>query len=499
MAYHTRLDNNGMHLSYEYLQSFISEDLFLVNSLITKNNITFDAYKTSVIDKAKKEQFFYYLFNDAGDVIKKSDNATEEWIETRANIYQDFLSSITSITKLPGFIFGIEYKDMTHGSDLPLLCFHKNIDNQSYILIPDFEIIQYNYYTQLKDGTDLENKIDKAVFVGSTTGTNFKENRSCWNTIDNILNDPSVRISAARFFNDKENVIFKLPSIVQCDSSQTEKFLRNQPYMQAQRMTWDQQYLNRYIISVDGNGPTCTRVALALLSNSVLMKYNSNWTVYYHRMLKPYFNYLPVENHVDIERLMETFSHDLDFLRFINGNAKREFRLLFNRRNVQRMFAIALNELYAIFFGHNTIYQENRRRISQVAHLDIDAHLSNIGDKQFWPDHEVYCDGQFIEGITIYPASALIYWYNMEYQAKLENGTITACANGGGFVGTKDHSLRMVAFRFLAKPNIPCHIEYEGVFESGYKKTVKNGNWLEYNNEMLIRITFKFGAIQNEG
>ncbi|QFG79588.1 hypothetical protein F6A13_13935 [Acidithiobacillus sp. 'AMD consortium'] len=490
-------DIKNIHLSYEYLLSLISEDLFLSSSLIIKSGITFDVYKDVLIESAKKSKsIFYYSFNNAGDAIeRKPDNI--EWgdIEIRVNSYQKFLTNLTSIIKLPGFYFGIEYEDMGGGCDIPLLCYHKNTNNKTYILVPDFEIFEYNYYMQLNDETNINDKVNKAIFVGSTTGTNFEENRDCYNTVDNILNDPSVRISAARFFNNNYNVTFKLPSIVQCDSSETEKFLRNQPYMQAQRMTWDQQYQNRYIISVDGNGPTCTRVALALLSNSVLMKYNSNWIVYYHRALIPYYNYFPVKNHDDIERLMETFSHDLDLLRFINSNAKREFRLLFNRRNVQRMFAVALNELYAIFFGHNTIYEENRRCISRVAHLDIDTHFSNIGDKQFWPDHKIYCNGQFIEGITIYPASALIDWYNMEYQAKMENGTITECANGGGFVGVKGQHLRMTAFRFLAKPNIPCHIVYEGEFESGLKKIVNNGNWLEHNNEKLKCITIEFEDI----
>lgn len=499
LAYHTQLDNDDIHLSYEYLLSLIAEDLFLTRSLIIKNHITFDAYKDAIIGRGKKSKsIFYYFFNQAGDAIERNpDNVEWDDIESRVSTYQNVLNNISNIIKLPGFCFGIEYEDMAGDFNIPLLCFHKNIDDQSHILVPDFEIFEYNYYMQLKDGTDFDNKVDKAVFVGSTTGTNFDENRGCCNTVDNIINDPSVRISAAHFFNDKENIIFKLPSVVQCDNSETEIFLRNQPYMQAQRMTWDQQYQNRYIISIDGNGPTCTRVALSLLSNSVLMKYKSSWIVYYHRALRPYFNYLPVQNHGDIEHIMETFSHDLASLRFISGNAKRQFRLLFNRRNVQRMFAIALNELYAIFFGYNTIYHENRRRLSKVAHLDMDAHFSNVGDKQFWPDHEIYCGGQFIEGITIYPASSLIDWYNMEYQAKLEDGTITACANGGGFVGTKGQSLSLIAFRFLANPNLPCHIEYEGEFESGLRKTANNGNWLEHNNEKLKRITIKFGIIQN--
>lgn len=494
-VYNPHICINEMHLSYEYLLSLIAEDLYNANLLITKNNITFSAYKDKLIDrKDKSKSVFYYFFNQDGDSFKKNtDNVEWDAIESRVKTYQDVLDNILKIIKLPGFCFGVEYEDMAGGSDIPLLCYHKNINNKSYILVPDFELVEYNYYMQLKDNDDLEKKFDKAVFVGSTTGTNFEENRYHCNTIDNILNDPSIRISAACFFHGKENIIFKLPSIVQCDSAETVEFLRNLPYMQAQKMTWDQQYQNRYIISVDGNGPTCTRVALALLSNSVLMKYNSNWIVYYHRALKPYFNYLPVQHHEDIERLMGAFS--LDFLRFISNNATCEFRLLFNRRNVQRMFAIALNEFYALFFGHDMIYHENRQRLSQVAHLDIDAHFSNVGDKQFWPDNDIYCDGQFIEGITIYPASALIDWYNMEYQAKLDNGTITTCASGGGFVGERGRLLKMIAFRFLAKPNSPCLIEYEGEFESGHTETVKNGDWLEYNNEALIRITFNFNEV----
>lgn len=453
-----------------------------------------------MIDRlGKSKSIFYYFFNQAGDAVERMVR-TIEWdaIENRVNIYQNFLDNISYHISLPGFCFGIEYDDMSGCSDIPLLCFHKNVNNQSTVLVPDFEIFEYNYYNQLKDDIDFTNKIDKAVFVGSTTGTNFEENRDHCNTMNNILNDPSVRISAAQFFNDREKIIFKLPSIVQCDCSETVEFLRSLPYTQAQKMSWNQQYQNRYIISVDGNGPTCSRVALTLLSNSVLIKYNSKWIVYYHRALRPYFNYLPVQNHSDVEGLMEMFFCDSDFLQFINGNAKREFRLLFNRCNVQRMFAIALNELYAIFFGCDTVYRENRCRLSRLAHLDIDAHFSNVGDKKFWPDLEIYCSGQFIEGVAIYPASSLIDWNNMEYQAKLEDGTITDCVNGGSYVGTKNQSIRLVAFRLFVKPNFPCHIEYEGEFQSDFVKAVNNGDWLEHNNEKLKRITIKIDTIKNK-
>lgn len=492
------LDNN-IHASYEYLLSLIAEDLFFVRSSLANSGTTFDVYKSLILDKAENSKsIFFYSFDDDANIERKPEIIKWDAIEYRLNTYQKILGELSRFIKLPGFCFGIEYEDMGKGSDIPLLCFHKHINDLSYILVPDFEITEYNYYTQLKDGSDFNNKIDKAVFVGSTTGTNFEENRGCCNTLDNILSDPSIRIAAAAFFNNNENVVFKLPSIVQCDSAETEEYLRKQPYTQSERMTWDDQYQYRYIISIDGNGPTCTRVALSLLSNSVLMKYNSNWIVYYHRKLKPFYNFLPVRKHDDVERLMDCYRNDQDFLDFINNNAKREFRLLFNRVNVQRMFAIALNEFYAIFFGHNDVYLENRLRLSQVVHFDIDAHFSNIGDRQFWPNQDIYCENQFIEGITIYPASGLIDWDKMEYQAKLNNGALTASVNGGGFAGTKNQSLCFTAFRFIGEPNSPSRIEYSGEFQSGMKKTVSNGEWLEYNNEKLKRITLKVLANLNE-
>jgi hypothetical protein len=73
----------------------------------------------------------------------------------------------------------------------------------------------------------------------------------------------------------------------------------------APRVPWSEQFPHKFIISVDGNGATCSRVVIALKSNSALLKYHSPHHLYYFKGLVPWLHYVPIVENNDIENIIK--------------------------------------------------------------------------------------------------------------------------------------------------------------------------------------------------
>jgi hypothetical protein len=65
-----------------------------------------------------------------------------------------------------------------------------------------------------------------------------------------------------------------------------------------------------FLLSVDGNGATCSRIVSALKSNSVLIKYESDSILYYFSALEPGSHFISVNADRDVEGILDQF--DLD-------------------------------------------------------------------------------------------------------------------------------------------------------------------------------------------
>lgn len=487
---------NKIFMQYEDFLSLMEDDFRKIRHILQEGEINYEKYcsRLDQINKSSKSIYTFQFDSSGVNVINQCNEVKWDAIDSRVQTTYAHLVKLSKLICLPNLRFAIEFEDMAKDTDTPILCYHKRKNYKGIILIPDFEIPENNYYCcqMYKDNTSFQKKLDNAIFVGSTTGTNANEDRETCNTIDNINNDPSVRISAAKYFYKSKKVIFKLPSVVQCDSKETEEYLRNFSFVNCERIDWDQQFKSKFIISVDGNGPTLTRVAVALLSNSVLLKYNSNWITWYHRALRPHINYIPIGWHEEIDDTLENLRENNFFYEMVSRKASADFSLIFNRANVDRHFASILNEFYAIFFGKNEIYWENRLKLDRVAHLDIDVHFSNVGDVSFWPSQEVFDpSGNVIEGLTIYPASSLFDWRDLSYQVMFEDGTESEMVLGGHFAGTKNKAAKIVGFRMIAKSGRDFQLLYTGIFADGVVQKVRNGEWLRHFSSHIKRIIFQ--------
>jgi|GEM_PF-849305 len=182
--------------------------------------------------------------------------------------------------------------------DFPLFAFQKDDDSRN-ILLPDVDFFHWSWYTRQRDDRRYEDKAIKACFVGSSTGGKITERT--------IAELSLPRLRAAAHFLDSPLVDFRIANAVQCKTSAAKALLERQRYF-SKPMTWREQLGHRFLIAIDGNGVPCSRLVIGLKSHSVLMKYRSNFSLYYFPAMVAGRDYIDiavdrdVEDAVDLER-----------------------------------------------------------------------------------------------------------------------------------------------------------------------------------------------------
>ncbi|HTZ72080.1 MAG TPA: glycosyl transferase family 90 [Acetobacteraceae bacterium] len=182
--------------------------------------------------------------------------------------------------------------------DVPIFAFQRSIA-QRIPLLPDIDLLVSHFLSgpYFVDGTPTAAKEKMAMFVGSTTGGMIDEATARAFALP--------RLRAAHYFSGNTRVDFRLPNIAQTVSAEAYEFLKQQPFCQFAKLPWPNQLKAKFLLSMDGNGATCLRVAAALLSNSVLLKYHSEQILYYFPALTPWVHYVPVHADTDVEPIMD--------------------------------------------------------------------------------------------------------------------------------------------------------------------------------------------------
>ncbi len=218
---------------------------------------------------------------------------------------------------------------------IPVFSFQKAAGNRT-LLLPDIEMLA-RHDESSHDDIPYSEKKNHAIFVGSTTGGLI--------TPESVSLGRIPRIRSAQFFHDSIDVTFRLPNIVQCDSDETVQLLRSFGFGDGKTTDWNQQFRNKFIISMDGNGASCSRVFMTLSSNSILMKYNSNNILYYFSGMIPWKHYIPIERD---ENVLYFVDHEKRFpgsFHYIVSNA-REFCSKFLSRESAMHYTMNLLRLY---------------------------------------------------------------------------------------------------------------------------------------------------------
>jgi mannosyltransferase OCH1-like enzyme/tetratricopeptide (TPR) repeat protein len=341
--------------------------------------------------------------------------------------------------------------------DVPLFCFQKS-SGFNPILLPDIDFLNHAFYADphLQDHLPYHEKARGAVFAGSTSGGLITPD---------VARDLSLpRLRAAKFFSGSEKVDFRLPNVVQCTTPQAEAILRAQPFCQKPTLTWQEQLRRRMIISIDGNGATCSRVAIALHSNSVLLKYDSDHALYYFAGMQPWMHYVPIAQDSDVERAVDMEAADPEIFAQIAENGRRFAQSYLSAESARRYTAILL-QLYEDAFSDSAAPLAPAKRVPMTPPLPpgdtsvMMVHIQSRGDRSgplgTWlgePGSTLAIEGFAISLGGIYPAG-------FTYRAIMANGALSEPAARGEYRGTRGENL----------PTYGLLIELEGDFARRYE------------------------------
>lgn len=162
-------------------------------------------------------------------------------------------------------------------------------------LLPDVDFFHHAWYLSDSDSLSYEEKSITACFAGASTGRSL--------SVEDIRQHASERLALAHAFQSSPRVQFRIASAVHCVDDEARALLLAQPYF-SPPMPWQEQLRHRFLISVDGNGATCSRVVKSLRSNSVLVKFASPYELFYFPLLKAGEHFLPARDAQDVERYL---------------------------------------------------------------------------------------------------------------------------------------------------------------------------------------------------
>lgn len=363
----------------------------------------------SLYDKKKWSATDCLIYTERG---KKSFVNDQYWTQLR-NIIDETCKN----RKVPDIIFFINKKDLpflkknrTHpfesimGNNYPIdigkyyyfspILSQSTRDEYADIPIPssdEWEFITQNYFINncknnyIKKQSTIKwgNKVNTAFFRGSGTGCSLDEIKNprlhitklnkLWksnskynenNKIDKIpfLNAGIIRFSRRNKsnngivdFNNKKELVSKGIELVNfVDHKNQEKY--------------------KYIIYIEGNS-AAYRLPYMLSLNSVVIKVDSKYKLWFEHLLKPYQHYVPVKNDLsDLAKAIEWCKTNDDKCKQIMLNANKFCENTFNRENIYDYMQNIFIKISNKQFNSKNIYQkyskykQNRKTIPKVKH-----------------------------------------------------------------------------------------------------------------------------------
>jgi hypothetical protein len=391
----------------------------------------------------------------------------------RALVYLAFFRAVAGfLPEGPPFLLALATADKVGEClDVPVFTFQRRRGEES-VLLPDIDFLNHDFYgaPRYHDNRTYRSKNAKAVFVGSTSGGRVTPEAARHCTLP--------RLRAARAFEGNPRVDFLLPQIVQTTSEEAADILRQMAFCQASYMPWQEQLSRRFVISMDGNGATCSRVAIALKSNSVLLKYKSEDLLYYFRHLQPWLHYVPVDRDSDIDAILDMEQASPGLFESIAENG-RQFAAAYLSRDAVFAYAVELFTTYAQCFT-NAVATEIHAGASAPGVSPMPAvspgvvfvaHVQGRGDVTAGRDGWIggADNRRLIEGFTF---SFGISYLNRQfsYRTLAKDGTAQEATSAGTYCGTRGKAMPIHGFMMAcaeATSDVPALV-YEGIFLDGF-------------------------------
>lgn len=258
--------------------------------------------------------FIFRICNNNTSIVYKP--RTNPGLVARAQRIMSYLRRLAPVLNGKDILLAFVLDDVPKFEpQIPLFAFQTTLDSK-LILFPDTDFITHDFYTSDKylDLRPYETKETSAAFYGSTTGGSMPITRS------KIAKKLIPRIRAAEYFKETSYVTFELPTLVQCDA-ESKLMLEGLGYGAGNRKDWSEQLRHKFIISMDGNGASWSRVVMALKSASVLLKYNSRNQLFFYYYLAPWKHYVPISFDEEVLDVVRTEMKKPGFFAPIARNA----------------------------------------------------------------------------------------------------------------------------------------------------------------------------------
>ena len=248
----------------------------------------------------------------------------------RALIYLGLFASVARrLPRSPRFLLALDVSDTPWDhSAAPVFSFQKRARAPN-ILVPDVDLLLERYVFSTFKNTDnvpFARKSNTAMFVGSSTGGIITE--------EAVKERSLPRLRSALYFRGNARVTFALPNLVQCATPEVEAELRRIGFGTG-AANWKEHFRHRFLLSMDGNGATCARVAIALKSRCVLVKYESIYVLHYFSGLRPWQHYVPVERDENVEQVLDAAERDPAIFEEIARQSRRFALTFLNRRAIE--------------------------------------------------------------------------------------------------------------------------------------------------------------------
>lgn len=318
---------------------------------------------------------------------------------------------------------------------LPVFSFQKPVGNHC-LLLPDPDMLGRGF-PRANDRRSFMEKATRAAFAGGTSGGSI--------TLNAIKQDGAIpRIRAALYFQNHADVSFDLPMLVQYENEDTAAYLRELGFGSGQGITWEDQLENKFILSMDGNGATCTRISIALSSNSVLIKYNSPNTLFYFSGLVPWCHYIPVEDHQDVLTVIALERGNPGYFDSITHAAHR-FESTYLTRYSCLQYTAHLLRLYRDLLAKQSMLPS---KVS--AALEVTVHLAGVGDVMALAEQWTQPEGTMhsVEGFSLCVVGDL-QSADIRYAAVSADGDLQAFQNAGQLAGTRGLGIPIHGFQLL--------------------------------------------------
>lgn len=212
----------------------------------------------------------------------------------------NFITEIAKHMKLPDVEFllcagdSFERPIFLESCQVPIFCIAKRTHNNKVLLFPETEYLsnRVHLFSAILHANSIhtwENKISKAFWRGSTTGGPY-----CfyWDRFPR----PSLIVSSYYHPEDVDAAFIKGSFYVDEEPAKTQ-ILRFKSLEDPVPISHQIQY--KYLIAVDGNSWPSS-LPWQLLSNSVVLKNDSDYIDWYYEALSPYEHYVPYKNCEDL-------------------------------------------------------------------------------------------------------------------------------------------------------------------------------------------------------